>query len=211
MLSHLFGTALATSSENPVGITAGDATDVIASADLGVTVSDGLATVIAGEGPAHDYLISVGNAGISDATGVTLTATWPAGLDQGVISPSQGTCSLIGGGPDFTCDLGTIAVGASTTVGVAYTVPADTEAGARVLTVSVDSSVADPIAADNLATDSTMVAEMGEAPDTALNARPQREPAGGRHEPAILVLLAMVASFAVFAGRSRVSGGRQGS
>ena len=74
-----------------------------------VTVSDGLASVTAGDGLTHGYTITVTNGGPSDATAVSLTVTWPSGFSQGTISPSQGSCAPIGAGPDFSCALGTIA------------------------------------------------------------------------------------------------------
>ena len=43
----------------------------------------------------------------------------------------RAACAPVGGGPDFGCDLGTIAAGASATVSVAYTVPAGTPAATR--------------------------------------------------------------------------------
>ena len=89
-------------------------------ADLGVTVSDGLATVVAGDGVTHLTTIDVTNAGPSDAIAVVLGVTWPSVLTQGTVTPSQGTCAPVGAGPDFTCDLGTIADGVTATVAVAY-------------------------------------------------------------------------------------------
>ena len=80
-------------------------------ADLAVSVSDGLASVVAGDGLTHAYTITVTNGGPSDATAVSLTDSWPSGFSQGAISPSQGSCSPIGAGPDFSCGLGTIAAG----------------------------------------------------------------------------------------------------
>ena len=66
------------------------------------------------------------NAGPSDATGVTLADTWPAGFTRGTVTPSQGTCANVGSGPDFTCSLGTIAAAGAATVTVNYTVPSST-------------------------------------------------------------------------------------
>ena len=129
-------------------------------ADLGVSVTDGLASVIAGAGLTHGYPITVTNGGPSDATGVTLTTSWPAGFSQGAPSPSQGTCAPVGPGPDFSCNLGTIAAGASVTVTVAYTVGASTDAGSQTVTVSVTSSTIDPIGTNDSATDSTTVVEV---------------------------------------------------
>ena len=133
-------------------------------ANLGVTVSDGLSSVTAGDGLAHGYTITVSNSGPSDATGVTLTDTWPTGFSQGTISLSQGSCAPIGGGPDFGCSLGTIAAGGSATVSVAYTVPASTGGGPQTEAVSVTSSVVDPAGADNSAIDTTTVVRSRRTP-----------------------------------------------
>ncbi len=152
-------TAIATSDENPAGVAALDGTDVTTSADLGVAVSDGLASVVAGDGLGHGYTITVSNGGPSDATAASLAAVWPTGFSQGLVSPSQGSCAPTGGGPDFGCDLGTIAAGASATVSVAYTVPAGTPGGDQTITVSVGSAVVDPVPADDSASDTTTVVE----------------------------------------------------
>src|SRR5207244_5223782 len=86
-------------------------------ADLSVTKTDGVTTVTAGDGVTRTYTITVSNTvGSSDATSVTLTDAWPSGFTRGTPSPSQGTCTNVGLGPDFTCALGTIPAGGSATV-----------------------------------------------------------------------------------------------
>src|SRR4029077_5109863 len=96
--------------------------------DLGVAVTDGLASVVAGDGLSHAYTITVSNAGPSDATSVGLAVVWPTGFSQGALSPSQGSCAPVGAGPDLSCALGTIPAGGSATVGLDYTVSASTPA-----------------------------------------------------------------------------------
>ena len=96
-------------------MTGSDATTVTASADLGLTVTDGLATVVAGDGIAHGYTISVTNAGPSDATTVGLTVGWPTGFSQGASAHRRAACAPIGAGPDASCALGTIPAGGSAT------------------------------------------------------------------------------------------------
>ncbi len=162
----LTNTATATSDENPAGVAASDLTDVTGSADLGVTVSDGLSNVTAGDGQLHGYLVTVDNSGPSDATGVILVGGWPGGLSQGAISSSQGSCAAIGSGPDFSCSLGVIAAGASATISVDYSVPPSATGGPRSETVSVSSSVSDPAAANDSATDTTTVVEVATPPPT---------------------------------------------
>ena len=170
-------TATATSDENPAGVAALDDTAVTTSADLAVAVGDGLASVVAGDGLTHGYTITVSNGGPSDASAVSLAAVWPTGFSQGLISPSGGSCTLTGGGPDFGCDLGTIAAGASATVSVAYTVPAATPGGDQTIAVSVSSAVVDPNPADDSAADTTTVV----IPQPTPTPTPVPSPTPGRH------------------------------
>ena len=153
-------TASVLSDENLGGLTASDLTAVTPTADLGVTVSDGLATVVAGDGLSHAYTITVTNAGPSDATAVSLTDSWPAGFSQGLIVPSQGSCAPVGPGPDFSCALGTIPAGGSATVSAPYSVAATTPGGIQTTTVSVAGSLADLDPSNDSATDSTTVLEL---------------------------------------------------
>src|SRR5207249_3235531 len=121
----------------------------VTSADLSVTKSDGVTTVTAGDGVTRTYTITVSNAGPSNATGVTLTDAWPSGFARGTPSPSQGTCTNVGLGPNFTCALGTLAQGGSATVTVNYTVPASTLAGPQTNTVIVSSDTPDSVPGNN--------------------------------------------------------------
>ena len=150
----------AVSVEDPSGSIDPDATDVTTSADLAVSVTDGLASVIAGDGLTHGYLITVTNNGPSDATAAAITDAWPAGFSQGLIVPSQGSCAPLGPGPAFSCALGTIAAGASATVSVAYTVPPATLPGVQTDTLSVSSAVVDPTPANDVDADSTTVTDV---------------------------------------------------
>ncbi len=152
--------AVAASAENPGGQSAADQTDVVLSADLGVTVDDGLAGVTAGDGLTHTSTITVTNGGPSDAGAVGLGVAWPAAFSQGLVSPSQGSCAPIGAGPDLGCSLGSIAAGGNATVTIAWTVPASTDGGPQTVTATVSSSAVDPLVADNTAADATTVVEM---------------------------------------------------
>ena len=153
--------------------------------DLGLAVTDGLASVVAGDGLSHDYTITVSNAGPSDATSVALSVVWPTGFSQGALSPSQGSCAPIGAGPDFSCALGTIPAGGSVTVGAAYTVPASTPAGTQTIGVTVTSAVSDPDPANDSATDTTDVqagpADPDTHPDGDTHRHPDREPRPDSH------------------------------
>src|SRR5207244_1486146 len=97
---------------------ASDTDTVTTSADLSISKSDGETSVTAGAATVHTYTITVHNGGPSDATGVSISDSWPAGFSQGTITPSQGTCTT---GPNFSCALGTVASGNNATVTVSYT------------------------------------------------------------------------------------------
>jgi uncharacterized repeat protein (TIGR01451 family) len=178
-----------------------------AAADLGVTVSDGLTTVVAGDGLSHQYTITVTNAGPSDATAVSLSDNWPSGFVQGVVTPSQGSCVPTGAGPDFSCDLGTIAPGGSVTVSAAYSVPATTPGGTQTTTVSVANAVSDPDPTNDSATDSTDVVEVATPPPggglpPSSTSLPFVEPPGQELILGALVVLVFVAG-ALLLGRPR--------
>ncbi len=126
-------------------------------ADLAVSVTDGLTTVVAGDGLTHASTITVTNAGPSAATSVVVAVTWPAGLSQGTVTPSQGTCVPVGPGPDLTCDLGSIANGGNATVAIGYAVSAATDPGPMTVSAVASSAVADPNAGDDSASDTTEV------------------------------------------------------
>src|SRR5438445_76851 len=96
--------------------TASDNNTVATSAELAVTKTDGVTTVIAGDGVTRTYTITVSNiAGPSDATGVTLSDAVTGGFTRGMTIPSQGTCTTTTG-QNFSCSLGTIPAGGSATV-----------------------------------------------------------------------------------------------
>ena len=88
------------SDENPGGVEASDTTDIMGVADLALTKTDGVTTVTSGDGLTYAYLLTVTNAGPSDATSVVLTDSWPAGFSQGPVTASQGSCTPTAGGPD---------------------------------------------------------------------------------------------------------------
>jgi uncharacterized repeat protein (TIGR01451 family) len=93
----------------PVTLTVGEP-----SADLGLALSAAPDPVRPGE--TLTYTFTVSNGGPSAATGVSLAATLPAGLELVSVTPSQGSCT------GLPCDLGALGVGESATVEVAVLV-----------------------------------------------------------------------------------------
>ncbi|MGI8785711.1 MAG: hypothetical protein ACR2L2_18920 [Acidobacteriota bacterium] len=101
------------------------------------------------------YSVTVTNNGPGPASAVVLTDTLPIDPPSGAtvvtlvsVTPSQGTCSGVSGGA-FSCNLGTLNSGASTTVAVVVNV--DATAIGRTITnaVSVSSGTTDPNTANN--------------------------------------------------------------
>jgi uncharacterized repeat protein (TIGR01451 family) len=139
--------------------TASDNTDIVTSADVSITKTDGLTTATAGDPAQHTYTITVHNAGPSDALGVSVSDTWPAGFTQvgGSITTSQGTCTP-GAGGNFSCALGTMAAGGSdVTITVKYTVAASATPGTQTNTATVSSTTTDPSSGNNTASDNTNI------------------------------------------------------
>jgi uncharacterized repeat protein (TIGR01451 family) len=117
-------TATALSDENPAGVTASDATDVTVSADLAVSVTDGLATVVAGTG-GHAYTITITNSGPSDADTVVLDDVLPAAFTAGTPSADLGGDCSTSSGNTIACTLpASLAPGATWTITIPYAVGA---------------------------------------------------------------------------------------
>ncbi len=152
-------------------------------ADLAVGVTDGLTRVIAGAGSTHAYLVTIDNSSASDATAVTLAVHWPVGFSQGLVSPSQGSCVMVGPGADLVCDLGTVGAASVATVRLEFTVGATVPSGPQTVTVIVAGATADPDPSNNIATDTTVVVAAGTVdlrpPETATVPRTPLTPAPG--------------------------------
>ena len=103
-------------------------------------------------------MVTVTNVGLSDATGVTLTDTLPAGVTFSTSTPSQGSCSEASG--IITCNLGTIIKDGEVTTTVVVTVDVSVSSGQ---TASITNSVIvqgnedDPDEANNAAVAFTTV------------------------------------------------------
>jgi uncharacterized repeat protein (TIGR01451 family) len=117
-------------------------------ADVGVTLS---APATATTGRTLTWTTTVTNNGPNAASGVTLTSTLADSLVVQSVTPSQGSCPS---GSEFSCDLGSLASGASATVTIT-TVP--TTAGSIETTSTVASVSYDPTLVNNEATATTTV------------------------------------------------------
>jgi uncharacterized repeat protein (TIGR01451 family) len=98
---------------------ASDIKPVVPAAHLAVTKT-GPASATAGG--SFDYTLTVTNTGPTDATGVVLTDTLPAGLSAAVASPPRGTCTTTAAVSQVSCALGVVPVG-TLQIPVRVTVP----------------------------------------------------------------------------------------
>ncbi|HEV3162579.1 MAG TPA: hypothetical protein VGZ22_00965 [Isosphaeraceae bacterium] len=131
---------------------------VAASADLALSGSaPGSVTL----GNNVTYSLTVTNGGPSDATGVTLTDTLPAGAS--FVSATGGVTPV---GGVLTFPLGKLSAETSTTATV---VVAPTAAGTLINQASVSGNETDPTPADNSATQTTIVAAVAASADLALS------------------------------------------
>ena len=122
-------------------------------ADLGISLVDGPDPVL--HGAALAYVAIMTNAGPSDATGVTLTDVLPPDVTFVSSVPGSPTCTLAG--TSFTCAMGTLAAGATTTVTIHVT--ANAPAGSTIVnTATIAGNETDPNPANNSATATTTVA-----------------------------------------------------
>ncbi len=116
-------------------------TSVIREIDLGITKTDSPDPVTAGE--ELTWTLDVVNNGPSDATGVTVTDSLPAGVTFVSATPSQGNCSEAGG--TVTCSLGDLADSATAQVTLVATVdPSTTGTITNTASVSGDQTDTDP-------------------------------------------------------------------
>jgi len=120
-------------------------------ADLGITMTDAPDPV--GVGGNITYSIGVNNAGPDTANLVTVTDPLPAGVTFVSANSSQGSCAQAAG--VVTCNLGTLASGASATITIVVTT---TAAGALNNTATVTAGAVDSNTANNSASVSTGVA-----------------------------------------------------
>ncbi|UCB43247.1 MAG: DUF11 domain-containing protein, partial [Dehalococcoidales bacterium] len=100
------------------------------------------------------YTVVVTNNGPSDASGVVVTDTLPAGVSYVSAAGSQGTVGHVRG--VVTWNVGELASGASATLTIVVTVDSDTE-GTITNTASVDGDDTDPNETNNTASEDTVV------------------------------------------------------
>lgn len=126
------------------------ATAVAATADLSITKTDSADPV--NEGAELTYTLKIANAGPDTANGVEVIDTLPSQLDFVSADASQGTCDLQG--KKVTCQLGTLANGATATVTIRVQPKKD---GQISNTATVSSTDTDSQSADNSDTEVTTV------------------------------------------------------
>jgi len=146
-------------------------------ADLSVTKEDEGAVL-----PGADivYTITVKNDGPGDATDVQVTDDVPEGTTFVSADASQGSCSEAGG--TVTCDLGSLADGA--TVTITLTVGTE-EAGLVENTATVSANELDPDEADNSDTEITNVVSV--TTDLAITKVAERDPVAPGEEIVYLI------------------------
>lgn len=144
-LTVVFGLAL-------IGLPKG-ASALAPSADLKLTKSDSVDPTTVGS--KFTYTITVENLGPSSTSAVMVSDTLPAQVNyvSATTNPAAGSsCSRTGA--TVTCDLGTVAVGSTETVTI--TVKAK-KSGTASNTATVSSTTADPVAANNQDTETTVI------------------------------------------------------
>lgn len=120
--------------------------------DFNVTKDDGLDGQPIAVGDNFTYTISVTNPGPGEAETVTVTDPLPATLTFVSATPSQGTCSQAAG--TVTCDLGSLAEGATATVEIVVTA---TSAGTLTNVVTVTGNGDGDVTVTKTATATTVV------------------------------------------------------
>jgi hypothetical protein len=117
-------------------------------ADLSVSIQ---APATASTGTAFTYTVQVANLGQDAAQGVYLHTVLPGSAINGIVTPSQGTCS---GDNSLDCNLGTIANGGSVNVTISVT---PTTSGTLGMTANTSSVSFDPVSTNNQTNATTAV------------------------------------------------------
>ena len=123
---------------------------VVTRADLSVTKVATTPTAVPGE--SIRWIITVSNAGPSDARDVVVVDEIPIEVDQVVVGSSQGGCT------SFDCAVGTLPAGSSATITIDAEVPSDVLGDTIENTATVVSGTLDPEIADDADRASTPIA-----------------------------------------------------
>ena len=135
-----------------------------------VTTTKELVDAVAVPGTPVEWTVTVRNDGPSDALDVRLDDTLPAQVENAVFSSEGAVCDAGG------CDLGTIAAGRSVDVTVTADLPADTDPGELVNSVTVRSDAAVPTPFDPASVPSATATDPI-VPSAGLRASKSAEPA----------------------------------
>jgi uncharacterized repeat protein (TIGR01451 family) len=141
---------------NPGNNSATDSDALGASADLAITVTDGVTTVTAGS--SVTYTITASNAGPSNATGATVADTFPASLTCTWICVGAGGATCTSAGSGNINDTVNLLSGGSVTYTASCNVSATaTGSLANTATVTAPKGVTDPAPGNNSATDTDTI------------------------------------------------------
>ncbi len=153
---------------NPANNSASEDTEVVAAADLEISKSDDPDPVDA-DGTLT-YTVKVDNLGPSDAAGVVVTDTLPAGV---TLASTSGCAEDPAGAP--TCSLGGIPAGGSASYTIEVTVDTGTS-GTITNTAEVTADTPDPDTSNNEATEDTEVTGLPELADLAVTKEAVHDP-----------------------------------
>ena len=123
------------------------------SADIALTKTDSADPVDPGGSYSYDLVVT--NNGPDDATNVLVSDSVPTGLTVDGTSTASGTCSASGN--DVSCDLGSLANGATWTIAVHVKVEPTHPAGSVSDPATVSATENDPNNANNAATQDTTI------------------------------------------------------
>jgi len=169
----------------PAGVTdptpgnnsATDSDTLVASADLAITVTDGVTT--ATPGGSVTYTITASNAGASSAAGATVADTFPAALTVTwtCVGAGGGTCTASGSGN--INDTVNLPAGGSVTYTASATISASASGSlSNTATVTAPAGVTDPTPGNNSATDTDTLAATADLSVTLTDGVTHANPGG---------------------------------
>jgi uncharacterized repeat protein (TIGR01451 family) len=142
-------TATSTSTPDPSSLNNTGTVPVNVSVAADVAVSKTVTPSVLVAGQPVTYTIDVTNNGPSMATGVALSDPMPTGITATAVTATAmtGTGCVLGG--TVTCDIGTLAAGATVTVTITGSVSAAATSGTSINTASITTTSADPVSGNN--------------------------------------------------------------